>query len=816
MATTVTGTHAFTYVFRSNGTSVDAFTLNTSSAVSTTNSPAPPTAGFPISIAGRNYMVDTSFEPYRREAFRHKSIQPQRQSLHFTNIPDDGTISTEGLWRREARDWSLGAGQIYFDRKHSDDARYYKSKGINPWTQWNTTLLPDVINQPKQGVKAIRVGSYVYYIDATSANVYYFSGAWTNTATVLSGTVTSTSPTYTALFPSGVAGAMLDICTDGYNVYILTTFGLFQFYAGVSTPQAQIVDAVTYTNSLENDSGGITAGATTMLVTNVGSLPVATTGTPSSYYYIQVDSEYMQVTNVSGSTLTIVRGQLGTTAASHSKNTPISLPAWNASISSIPLSGLISWSGDKLMLAMNNLKAWASNVTNSTGAQIFDLSQRPSTSFGTNLATTKANEWIFTHPNPAWVWSGMAAGSSQIYFAGHTYSTDITSPSNDVGMIYRSTITSNSLTSSATTINDLTYPVVALPLPAGEYPTTIKGYLNYVFIGTNKGIRMAETINALDPSGNTGDLKSGPLTPNVTQIPSQPVTAIVGSDRYIYWAWNNYDSNSTGLGRLDLTTFIDQLSPAYASDLMIGTGSSPQQGIINWLDWDPITNSPLMSVNLTAGTYTGKYFYTANPNSCVASGTIDSGLITYGIPDNKNAIALDLNVTNVAGTSGNTSVDVQITTDNATSLDIGTYSGSAPKASLAFPAQQFGEQYRITTTLNAGVNASSGTPYNVSPILNRWCLKALPGIPSGVLISAVVTLYEPNDVDGTVSYKDPYEEYAFLEAIRQSQQVVEYVEGPFTAQVTIDMLDWLPERRRFVDQGGYHGDIVVYLKTVTG
>ena len=95
-------------------------------------------------------------------------------------------------------------------------------------------------------------------------------------------------------------------------------------------------------------------------------------------------------------------------------------------------------------------------------------------------------------------------------------------------------------------------------------------------------------------------------------------------------------------------------------------------------------------------------------------------------------------------------------------------------------------------------------------------LKALPGIPSGIMISAVILLYEPDEVDGTINYQDPYAEYAFLESLRQSQRVVEYIEGPFTAQVTVDQLDWLPERRRPITQGGYHGDIVVYLKTVTG
>ena len=56
----------------------------------------------------RTFPVDTSFEPYRREAFRHKSIPAQRESIQMTNIMGEGTVNTEGLWRREQREWSMG------------------------------------------------------------------------------------------------------------------------------------------------------------------------------------------------------------------------------------------------------------------------------------------------------------------------------------------------------------------------------------------------------------------------------------------------------------------------------------------------------------------------------------------------------------------------------------------------------------------------------------------------------------------------------------------------------------------------------------
>ena len=822
-----TGKRAFSDAFRSDGSTVFAYIFNTPISIPPSGGSVPPTGGFPVSIAGRNYMIDTSFEPYRREAFRHKSIAPQRQSLHFTNIPDDGTVSTEGLWRREARDWSLGSGQIYLDRKGSMDNRYAHSKGVNPWTQWQLTLHNDVKQQytGSNNVKAIRVNNYIYIADGDTVK---FATDWSGSYTTLSGTA-SVSPTLdwhtvkaanNSISGSGMSGASSVLTVDSTSgfqksgaVSVNTTGGLLVFkytgttdttFTGCTLLQGSTSWSISDGTEIDQANslcGNYTFGGTVLDLTTDGYNVYVLTSTGVWQFAAGTSSP----------------NQLFVVATNSDGNAQ----AWSGSINGTPFNGIIEYVGGRLMVGMSNMAVWKDPLTNTTGTSggnIFDLSAAPHIP-GTAFAAkpSGAAENLYVHPNPSWRWSGITYGSANIYYAGYTW--DGTNA--DSGEVFRSTIPNNAATASTGVPLELSYPVHALPLTSGEYPTAIKGYLNYIFVGTNKGIRMCQPLNAYDPSGNAGDLKAGALLPDITEIPSGPVTAIVGNDRYIYWAWNNYDSVSTGLGRLDLTSFIDALSPAYASDLMIGTETHLAQGRITHLDWDPITNMPLISTHLTAGTgvgpyIAGNYIYTGDPMNTVKSGTIDSGIISYGIPDNKNAVSLDINVKNQIANPTNTSISTSISTDGGPPLDIGTYYGTTNKTTFKFQEQQFGEEYRVVTQLNSGESTESGAVIKISPTLSRWTLKALPGIPSGIMISAVILLYEPDEVDGTINYQDPYAEYAFLESLRQSQRVVEYIEGPFTAQVTVDQLDWLPERRRPITQGGYHGDIVVYLKTVTG
>src|ERR1035437_7816610 len=163
---------------------------------------------FPVSIDGRPYLADTSFEPYRRDAFRHRSIPSKRSASDFENIPGENSVNTEGLWRREQIDWSHGAGQLFYDRKGSETQRYYSSKGGDPWSQpWQLSLLPDT--------QRLIACPHRHILLATSRGGFLYPTA-TQSVRFTSALGLPSSWTTVANTPASVAK---DITTDGFNVY---------------------------------------------------------------------------------------------------------------------------------------------------------------------------------------------------------------------------------------------------------------------------------------------------------------------------------------------------------------------------------------------------------------------------------------------------------------------------------------------------------------------------------------------------------------------------------------------------------------------
>ena len=617
---------------------------------------------FSVSIGGRPYVVNTSFEPYRRDAFRHRTIQPQRESIDLTNIPGEGTVNTEGLWRREAIDWSYGAGQPWQDRKGSADNRFSTSKGVNPWMQWQLSLLPDTqqLLASSGTTQAIQCGKYLYVLDTTAQTLKFSPDLVTWTS------VTFTSPPYSPVF--------VNMATDGFDLWIADASN------GAGTAVWQT-----------------TAGATTA------------TGLVTGGY---------------------------------------SSGVW--------------WVGDRLMSAAGNI--------------IFNITSTSPAPYPTPL---------FTHPDSNWAVTAMADGSSQIYIAGYDKGQGM--PLN--AAVYRTTIES--------TGTALTVPVQALPLEGGEYAVSLYGYLNYIFVGTNLGVRMCRTLAAYDPTGNQGDLEAGPLIPGL--FPPGPVNApvrgLTANNRFLYFGWSNYDAASTGIGRMDLSTFIDTQAPAFTSDLMV-TG----QGEIVNLTWCNINNQPVICVK-------GLGVYTASSVN-VDSGYVDSGLISYGIADDKIVMAGDIGTLEPQFGP----VSMSLSSNGSALALVGTQQDSddgGTSNQSAFAINQIrGETYTVRMTLyrDAGNNKS--------PVLHRWTLKAIPAITAGTTISVVLLLYGTTDNRGSEEYRDPYAEYAYLESLRTTQSVVEYVEGPYSAMVTIEEIDWLPFKERDADpEGGYIGDCIVYLKT---
>lgn len=673
-----------------------------------------------VSIAGTEYAVDTSFEPYRREAFRHRSLPDMRESLNFDNVPGEGVVNTSGYWRRDAIDWSLGAGQLYFDHKKSADQRFYESKGVDPFTnQWQLGLLNDTtLTMAMQGartnVKALAVGKYQYFVEDDKVTFI--------DTTVGYGTVNAvTSPPST-----GAGHYFTDICSNGEFVFVACgTNGIYYWPVGdASTPGTHYV----------LQKSGASSGGLGYTVTKVAWAADVLWATGQQYLYV-----------------------FGASAAVPSGNT-----------------------------AVNGITTpWTA------GNQIAATNQIPQV-VGAN-----------------WHWTNIIEGNSEVYLGGYNLIGGVASD----GAVYRISQVLSQALSASTYSTTTTYaaPVKSLQLPTGEYPTALFSYLNYIFIGSSAGVRMCETLNVYDPTATgTGDLKSGTYVPNILQPVTSPVTSFTAQGRFVWFTWCNYDANSTGLGRLDVQTFIDDLTPAYVSDLMVGsTWNGAVQSTSVSLTWDVIQNAPLVSISAASAGTNGTY--SKDPANVVHSGTVNSGWLTYDVPDSKMLTTFQPDVVASAG-----SITAAVMTDKGS----GVFTAFQTIATQSSAANSIGQKQSLepmVSGLKFQVQITLGRLSGVAgPVLDRWTLQAYCQVASETMLSPVIQLFRKVTVGDRQLLYDPYFEYMRLEALRRSKTPITYIEGPVSALCTVDSIDWLPEKLQPSNLKGYNAVAVVYLKTING
>jgi len=863
----------------------------TAAVVPSTVTPTAHLGPYAVSIAGHVYPVDTSFEPYRREAFRHRTVPAQRQSINMTNIVGQGTVNSEGLWRREQADWSMGAGQQFLDRKgDSQEARFLNSKGIDVFsTLLQATLLPDTYRKDNGTVTSAllmtRCNDYVITADKPAGTLVIKAYTGTNWSTYITATFATGSglTTPTNVYSMDTNNAAVYLATDTGIWYGSVTSGALTFnlfaandittgYTGgydmISLANDQLIASKNnrlYAFQPRSSTGYPNFGAPpsiadiTSNITTITLSGTTATATTKAAHGLSVGQPIV----ISGSTSTValhastamtLSGGIATVtaAANHglsSGQTVVIAGSSNSglngtySVINVPTSitftiaantttaggtgGTATGSGN---YGYNS--AWAVASIPTTTTFTFSIGSTASLyaasgQGGTAVAST-IPDMLITHVNPNWVWSGATDGETQVYFSGYVKGAN----NNYGGCIYRSNLQGQSTTSvtgigtvtGSTVVSafSLNTPVQALPMSPDEYPTVIRSYLNFLFIGTNRGVRMAQTLSIYDPTAtSTGDLKSGPIIPNILSPLTSPVTDIIGDGRFVWFTWNNYDSVSTGLGRLDLSTFIagDPLTPAYASDIMVGTTTSPVQGIITSLDWDPATNVPIMAV-AGHGVYAPYATNTTgvwSVSNYVPTGYIQSGIYTFGIPDKKIPVFFDYGVSAGAGKAQASIVMDEHDPDYQGELLLPSVTGNS-ETEVMIPTNNQAENLSTKMYLTASVayDGSGNMTHPYSPILYRWTTKAWPAVASETTISVVVQLFSVNRVDGMESFTDPYAEYIYLDTLRRNQQIVQYQEGPITANVIVDQLDWLPHKRRDNYENGFEGDCVVYLKTIGG
>lgn len=355
---------------------------------------------------------------------------------------------------------------------------------------------------------------------------------------------------------------------------------------------------------------------------------------------------------------------------------------------------------------------------------------------------------LYTHPNTNFTWVGFAGGQNYIYCAGH---------SGNKSLVYKTQIKADGTA--------LDIPTVAAELPQGEIVTTLNAYLGFVLIGLENGLRFCS-------ADSDGNLVVGPLIDTGTSV-----NCFSPLGEYVYFGWTNYDSTSTGIGRLNIANQVSANQPAYASDMMV-TG----QGAV--LDIHEFDGSPVFTVS-------GLGAYRQHPTNLVSSGTLDSGVYRWGVPDSKFVPKWDIRTEPLKGTvslavaanAGDDAVDSDFVTIGTLSTDNSleaTFDGSEDRV--------FEAELRITMTRSAGDST-------LGPTLTRWLGRAYAAPLRSQIFSVPLLLHHVvTPSNGKDYFVDVEDELDRLRDLVDNPRVVTYQEGEKTYSVVVEDVRWSPVR----------------------
>lgn len=369
---------------------------------------------------------------------------------------------------------------------------------------------------------------------------------------------------------------------------------------------------------------------------------------------------------------------------------------------------------------------------------------------------------LYTHPNTNFNWVGFAGGQNQIYCAGYA---------GNKSLIYKTAVKPDGTA--------LDIPTVAAELPLGEIVTNIQAYLGFVVIGLTTGLRFCS-------SDSDGNLVVGPLIETGTLV-----NAFSAIGQYLYFGWTNYDSTSTGIGRLDIGTQISTNQPAYASDLM----ADVQGTVVDIHEFDG-------GVVFTVAGYGA---YRPHPTNLVASGTLESGIYRWGVPDTKFIPKWDLRTEPLDGT-----VAISVAADSGEFQTVGTQTveNSLESTFDGFETKVFEAEARLTLTRSA-------TDSTVGPVVTRWLGRAYAAPLRSQIFSVPLLLHHKLNIRGFEYFIDVDTELEYLRDLVENPRVITYQENSSTYSVIVEDVRWQP-----VDSANNHnawdwnGTCVIIMRSV--
>lgn len=379
---------------------------------------------------------------------------------------------------------------------------------------------------------------------------------------------------------------------------------------------------------------------------------------------------------------------------------------------------------------------------------------------------------LYTHPNPSWTWTDFAEGTGFIYASGYA---------GVKTMVYKTAVKPDG------TVLDV--PSVAGQLPEGEVIRSMVGYLGFLVVGTDRGFRLATE----DGSGN---LTFGSLVDL-----GRAVYCFEPQERFVWFGYSNYDSNRTGLGRMDLSVQTATGVPAYATDLMAGDDTTAYQGTVRSVNTSTYLGTKRI---FTVG---GQGLFYEDTSAKVAHAWMESGKIEYGLTEEKVAIRLHLRHQPLPQYG---SVQAFLETDDDSGyVLVGT---SNVVNSTSPDSFRIGNIAGRTFQVRIEFNISQSTPQ--TPVVERYDLRAYPSARRGHTVLVPLLLYEKVVTGTGDEYSlNPKTEYEYIDGYVGAQRPVSYQELSQSFSAFVEEVNF--QRRRPTDKRDWwEGTAVLKLKVL--
>ena len=705
---------------------------------------------YDVAINGLPFFIAASDDnPYRRV-----TAQYRKQQIDQSREPGEQTLT--GWWLRSQSSFHYGQGIKFFEPIQDESLRfqYTESKGLDVWTKGQATLLKSC-NSQHVTTGGIRTDGRPWQMMR--------SIKWVKNSNTYNGVLLADEYDVDKVFPAITVSINNKALTS--NVATLTTTAAH----GLSVGMQITITGVDATFNGEYRITGVpttttfTYAKTASDVASTAVSPVGTgvadvihfidyiSGTDYAVHAICDDGVYAYwVTNVlnAGTPRLRVYKKLLTDDSSVSPTLMISANTITVD------NAVMEYTKERIIMCVND--------------KVYEFS-----SSATTLPTA-----VYSHNDPDHIYTSITSSGTAIYISGY---------SGIQSNIYKFTLT------TAGAMPTLTSAITAAELPVGEVVYKISYYLDYMAIGTNQGVRIAQL------SSTDGSIAYGPLTVET----DQPCYDFAFRDRYI-WAATGVEGQA-GVIRLDLGQPTGTLVFAYAFDLY---DSADTLG--HYTTACAFLGETNRLAFCNAGNGSDGKVYIESATTLMATGYLRTGFVRYNTLELKIFKLLQPRVDTTNGGINVFSVDSE-----DTEYSLGTYSQGTSVGEININYPQAAQEYLGFKF----VFSRSTTNSALGPLFTGYQIKALPAIPRQRLIQYPLFCFdhESDKFGNEVGYEgSAYDRLTSLESVENAGDTIR-VEDFRTGEAYLGLIEEMdfnnktPEDKRFSGYGGY---LTVTIRTV--